>query len=903
MRNRLLELLKQSSLSGLVNFVETSETQTTEEDAPDYTATALATHINFQKLSDLDLLEINDACQLKKEFLEWLNCSPRILLCANKNQITDPHPNDTIVTPEGVWQIGGNFEEHLILNKKDMSTIPSNLLPNTDTSLIIFSSNDDIKPSSIEEIQRAQLLTIALNKAMIKKTNALYVGQQNSISLEKTEKVLVSLGKRIISPELENRNITSIRYKICNLKNEIQLANWAQTLVNELVLDEKAESVGLEEKQKYFLSTLPKIINFHQLSEKDLKSLLYLIHFADLSNRRRLIIAGSIKLANEIDLQQYDTIILPNQVHQMYARGNTPIVLNENETKTSIPQTLLPDFSTEGKEITEEAEKTQLSHCLNQALQNKPDALFIPPGSDEASDYTALVSMISELARTELIKRNTPQPERMLALFSLQTDVEFQTYYWKTMHTPPESDTDGANFELFLQHLETLKEKSNFSVQEVISFTVLESLFKRYKIPAFEKFLLSKKNINTKKISFLTLNNSITAFKAWAFDQHIRNVLQRRIDLDSFSDQQLRTLIQQCEVWTPTHSSRIVCSHSFPEQYQIGDTLIVSEGVYQIRLNSKGIVKKELIMDKKAMENLHLHEYLPENNTERVILDNFKNEQLKELSPILNNQIIKHPKGMYLCPETKEFATMKSILQSMAKEILKARLLQTFQPKPAPKSIWEWGASLFANSKKTPPEPAKVELKPKKTNTGALRSMAKKFNKLKKRLKTLSLEDRINPNISTLVVESEQPQKEAQPPSSIAVQDIINELDLTLQTTHTALLSETNDSVKIMQGKEPVMEFNHQTLAVYKPLIQDINMKNQQKAELFLKALGIPPTKGKHVKGIKGGHHALRKAIRDLFEEYKTKEHLQKTVNFKRKDSDTDTDSSSDSERFRHSKH
>ncbi len=64
-----------------------------------------------------------------------------------------------------------------------------------------------------------------------------------------------------------------------------------------------------------------------------------------------------------------------------------------------------------------------------------------------------------------------------------------------------------------------------------------------------------------------------------------------------------------------------------------------------------------------------------------------------------------------------------------------------------------------------------------------------------------------------------------------------------------------------------VMEASTERVAMYKPLLQaDIEL--QDKAILFLKALGIPPTDGKERIKIRGGHHDLRQAIRAQFQAY-----------------------------------
>lgn len=76
-------------------------------------------------------------------------------------------------------------------------------------------------------------------------------------------------------------------------------------------------------------------------------------------------------------------------------------------------------------------------------------------------------------------------------------------------------------------------------------------------------------------------------------------------------------------------------------------------------------------------------------------------------------------------------------------------------------------------------------------------------------------------------------------------------------------------TMQILQNKKDVvMEASINKVAIYKPLLQaDIEL--QEKAILFLKALGIPPTDGKENIIVRGGHHNLRQAIRLQFKEYR----------------------------------
>ena len=85
--------------------------------------------------------------------------------------------------------------------------------------------------------------------------------------------------------------------------------------------------------------------------------------------------------------------------------------------------------------------------------------------------------------------------------------------------------------------------------------------------------------------------------------------------------------------------------------------------------------------------------------------------------------------------------------------------------------------------------------------------------------------------------------------------------------------SKCNDSREIVQILEKttaaavVMEASTNSVSMYKPLLQ-ANIELQDKARLFLKALGIPPTDGKESIKIRGGHRDLREAIRVQFQAY-----------------------------------
>ena len=111
-------------------------------------------------------------------------------------------------------------------------------------------------------------------------------------------------------------------------------------------------------------------------------------------------------------------------------------------------------------------------------------------------------------------------------------------------------------------------------------------------------------------------------------------------------------------------------------------------------------------------------------------------------------------------------------------------------------------------------------------------------------------------------------------------------MGLTLSTEN----SPDEKSVRILQDKRVFMEASKDIVAMHKPLLK-AKINNEVKAELFLQALGIPPTEGKQKVEVRGGHHALRKAVRELFQAFKAKESLQKNTDLD--DSDQDTVASS----------
>ena len=909
MHNRLLELLKPLSVAGLVHFIETQETQFTEgEEQKKNIADRLAGRLSYKKIKPIDLLEIEKDC------LKNLPVSPRILLCASKDQITDLQPYDTIISPDGVWQIGDDFQEQAILSKKEMSAaIDSSLIPTKQTPFTIYKSNDTLaEESDAETPDLGRILSHALNNAMREKNNAFYLAQETSASLAKTDDVILEL-KKIILTEINYRKMQSFFLKLNKLNTESQLFRLAEKFAKQLFREKTKQNsqYGGDEFTDYMSRILPKTINFQTLSESDLQILSLLVSCSDMPYSSKIISAGSTDLLDTSAISKYDTILLPDRVLQINEDSQGVTVLDAAETR-KIPKDLLPKPDSE-QTVLEGQKYILLSQHLNPAIVDKKGAYYISIKAQEAAyNLTSLLGAISTLAEEELHRRALRQ-NLIHKLLSFKTDFEFLQYYWNYMHTPPVQDSDGDNFEKFTNYINQLQSErdsiatqneSENPVKSSLSLQEIKKLTKKHGVSAFQRYLEKDPSVlNSDPISFEKLKTVMTEFKAWVFKQHIQSKLSHRIELNQLSNQQLQTLIRQCDMWRPLTSPRIICSQQLPDSYQIGDTLILAEGIYQMRLNSHGIIKKELIMDRKTMDTLGLNTFIPSHRTETIIYEDFNKKEDAELSSLLNTHIAKHPKGMYLCSTpsraTEGFGMVNILLKQTAQDILKARLLQSYQTKPPAKSFFsKFSFSIFGSgSKQIAPEPLEQATTTQtKSTIKTLRKQAKGILALKENPN--ALEKRVRPSASTLLMTSEQsenPLEESVPSQDQhSIQEIINELDLRLQQTHTAQTNSADDSVKIMQHQETLMEIGKRSVAVYKPLLKATEMKDREKAELFLKSMGIPPTRGKHSVAVKGGHHGLRKAIRELFQEYKAIEAFQKTKQLGRTRSDTDTDLSSE---------
>ena len=114
--------------------------------------------------------------------------------------------------------------------------------------------------------------------------------------------------------------------------------------------------------------------------------------------------------------------------------------------------------------------------------------------------------------------------------------------------------------------------------------------------------------------------------------------------------------------------------------------------------------------------------------------------------------------------------------------------------------------------------------------------------------------------------------------------EVVAQLNEVAEGEYESKYNEPNKTFQILEKTTEnviVMEASEHRVTMYKPLLQ-AKIDLQDKAKLFLKALGIPPTDGIERIEIRGGHRDLRQAIREQFQEH-LQEHLANSKSSKQK--------------------
>lgn len=962
MHDRIIQTLHQTSTAELIATIEKAylEAGDDQSDIASSIAETLAKRAKLPKLSSLDLTAVSRSCT------SWSPpSSPRIILCGSRAQITDLQIGDTILTPEGVWQMLPGFQEQVILSKKELSAIPSDLQPNDQTPLTVIKSNDEpIEGDEAPSLQKDKLLTIALNKACVKKPNSLYVGGEDSQAAAHAKKVMLKLKQDHLDKEIAHRNLFAILYKVSKVKTDVQFTQYAEKTDQEFLAlhAESGTAVGAGEYNAYLTTMLPNKINFSKLSDQDLEVLSYSASEYIPARSERIFRAQSIESINEgVNIQIGDTFIVPNGVYQLDRLRRAQLILNAEEMKSALPADMVPNDATELETIEPRfdvvdinvSHSVQLPLLINQAIRKNPNAMPLGAAKSVAEDAqisttifrAGSLDMLREtgpLSRgpTYIVPEGVFQVDRDNHLQCILSQEEMQQSIPAT-RLPNTKDfqeqitcLDRATVEKWNQHTRLTQSLitgfANKPHALYLGSPIGKAVCLIASITSSLQYLAEqerhrrqlKTNLILKVFNFKNDTNFMHYFVSRLYPgkmgaaeltAHIYGVLQKsqRINLAILTDVELRTLYQQCSTWSPKISSRILCCRTFPENARIGDTVILPDGVYQIRIDElSGKVKQEKLINQTELAALDIEDFIPDAAKEIRIIDDYGTDDAQELITLLNPIIRSHSQGMYLHElperESESYGAVTHTLKQMAEQELATRALNRFKKPETSKAWFSFsGLGLFSSTPKVvpiqtstsqedldrplssqtqanPSHPAKMTIKQLRTGVTRLKEL--------KMQEPSELARRLTPSSAVMFAQSDmQPEAPRSIPDvQASMHDIKEDLNLNLGTNFTvSSVGSDKKTVQIIQDQRVVMEASPDTVAMYKPLLQ-AKLKDQQKAELFLNALGIPPTQGKQKVEVRGGHHNLRVAIRKLFKEYKDKEHLQQ-------DNDTDTSSHGES--------
>lgn len=850
MNNRIIQMLGQTSAPGLIDSIEKTYASADEPGAGDdnehaeNAAKALAKQAKITKLSNAALCELSDSC-----IRPSIPQSSRILLCGSKSQIQDLQPGDTVITLDGVWQVHDDFQVQTILSSKEMgAAIPAELQPQPGSTLTIIKLNDD-------PTEQSQKLTGALNKALLKKENSLYVSRPESEALQHVESVIRILRTQHLEKEIAHRKLSNNIFKLLKIKNGIQLQVLAKRIAQECgeYYQKRGTAVfAADELSSYIIDKLAKKINLRTWSVQELKILSSACFAYQPQISPRIINAGSKEMLNDSDvvsLQAGDTIILPDGVRQIDHAGTFHQILDAKQMRKPIPSSMIPTATSpittilcnNTAALNPDSADGLLINALNNAFIDSSNAMYLGDESADASLIMNLLSGVAQITNEEIHRRH------------LKTNLIFKALGVK-------SDAEFLNY--FLERLYPGK--------------------------------IEPPKLNT----------------------HIADILQnsKRINLTNFTDTELRDLCDQCENWVPKVSPRILVAHTFPDDYQINDTIILPNGIYQMRIDpSSGKIQQEKLVDQTTLDTLDINDYFPDSSKSVHIFDDYNQESVQQIARLLNPIILKNPKGMYLYEipsrESESYGAVKTVLKKMAKQALGARALHHFKSSQPQKSRFNFsGFSLFRSGKTVAPEvistPSEAlnpegsvqiqsELPRAKMNRKQLFAGAQRLKSLQQKLRNPSpLAQQVAPSTTTMLLQSQDLSDVQRTIHEVhsAIDEISIELGHTLSINFSTEMSLDQKSVQILQGKSLFLEASNDTVAMHKPLLK-AQINNEAKAELFLQALGIPPTEGKRKVEVRGGNHALRKAVRELFQTFKAQEHLQKKAD--PSDSDQETIASS----------
>ena len=949
MHDRILQALHQTSTSGLITALQ-QDYLASPDDEPTISetwATKLAKALKLSTLPSAELIALSQQC------LSGLtSISSRIVVCGSKTEITDLHVGDTIVTPEGVWQIHPGFKEHLVLHKKDLETLPIDLQPNTATPLTFFDMNNDPQDDS------SQAWAAALNKACAKQRNSLYIAGKSSAQVAHLDEVLGNLQNDHITPEIKHRHLFAIIYKVLAVKTDIQFTNLADKIYHEFVAYYAARGKvpGADEYMPYLLSTLPNKINFTKLSEQELKILSYSgYHFRPVRSEK-IIRAKSFEDINASEqLALGDTIIVPTGVYLFDHNGNNQLLLNATEMKRVIPAGMIPTADSKLETIepifkfitpnthTPLADQLpshlndalSLTQALNKAMSDKPNAMHLrtPDSGEDPSQISTIIYRAPALDDLQGTEYETPGATFLVPEGVYQVDedgviqrilspeemeqtmppamIAFSSNKIESIPCLEEASAIAMSNQHALLTQALLKGCANLPNALYFGSAMEEAAYHVTEVSSSIHFLaeqeLRRRQIKDNLILKVMHVKNDTAFMNYFMTRlfpgpmstqnlvdHITQILEQssRVDVTGLSDDELCKLSEQCVQWRPKVSARIICSKKPPKNVCIGDTLLLPDGVYQIRIDEKtGKVTHEKLINETDLAHLDILDFIPDDAEMRIIdIDNASNnEDSKELVSVLNPVISRVPHAMYLHEENESYIAVMAVLKQMAEKELAFRAEQRLQKTEVHNTgfqVFGIGFSLFGHKKEDattrPSANMATELEQQTANPAAKKMNLKELRIGAKRLKALQqdlqdpsyLSRRVSPSSGLMMAHTIEQANEPRLMEDIqaTMHSIKEELNVKLDSDFSIPKIKDEQTVEIVQNDRVVMAASRDTVAMYKPLLQEKKLKNEKKAELFLQALGIPPTYGKQKVEVHGGNHELRKTVRALFQAYKEKE-------------------------------
>ena len=372
---------------------------------PEEIAKNLADSLKILRLKDYDLINLSSSCN------PWSpQMSARLILGQSNSQIPDLQIGDTIITPNGLWQIHPDFEEKLILNQQQWSKIAA-IIPHS-------LKTDSVTPFRIIEINNQNTkdlgaLVATLNTQCASRPNYIYLGVEESDIIFKCQEIMRILNDQYLIKALRNKDIFSCLWKLLGLKTESEFGYYALSIIHEYdgLQVNGAEKVG-DYLLNYLNNSLAKKINLRKLNKQQLEFLEYAARNYKLVNQStRIIRAASLDSVNiwgQMNLG--DTILVPEGVFQIDYEGKSHKIMPPEAMKKIIRAEFIPtsnnplevinpsfDFSEENK-FYQHALLTD--DLMNVIAQSDLNSLCL---TEEKLDYftTAITASIAFLAKAE----------------------------------------------------------------------------------------------------------------------------------------------------------------------------------------------------------------------------------------------------------------------------------------------------------------------------------------------------------------------------------------------------------------------------------------------------------------------------------------------------------------------